>query len=89
MTDLNQIAKELVDVVVDAVHLQHIDKNDIKLDTPLTQGGLELDSIDILEIVVAVEQHFGVKVTNAETGKKHFSTIGSIAQFIFSENGRN
>jgi acyl carrier protein len=87
MAELNQhdqIVKEVIDVIFKAVHLQHLDKNEVGPMTPLTQGGLNLDSIDILEIVVAVEHHFHVKVASAETGKKYFQSIGSITDFIIT-----
>lgn len=87
MDELNQreqLAKEVIDVIVEAVHLQHINKSDVNLSTPLTQGGLNLDSIDILEIVVAIEHRFHVKVVDAEMGKKYFQTIGSIVEFILT-----
>jgi acyl carrier protein len=83
-----QIANELIDVIIKAVHLEHLDKSEIGLDSALGQSGLNLDSIDILEVVVAVEHHFGVKVENAETGKKHFGTIGSIVDFIIAQKGQ-
>ena len=51
-------------------------------ETSLREGGLELDSVDILEVIVAVEHHFGVKVDDAETGKKYFRTIGTIAELV-------
>jgi acyl carrier protein len=48
----------------------------------MREGGLELDSVDMLEVIVAVEQHFGVKVADAETGKKYFRTLGGITEFV-------
>jgi acyl carrier protein len=82
-----RVASELIDVIVKAVHLEHLNKSEITLDSRLTQSDLNLDSIDILEVVVAVEHHFGVKVDNAETGRKHFGTIGSIVDFIIAQKG--
>lgn len=73
---------EVINTIVNAVNLQHVDKTTIGVNTPLTQGGLELDSVDILEVIVALEQRFGVKVRDAETGKKYFRTIGTVAEFI-------
>jgi acyl carrier protein len=89
---LNQkdtVMKEVVDVIVDAVHLHHINKSHINSDTALTQGGLNLDSIDVLEIVVAIEHKFGVKVGDAETGKKYFKSVGSISDFVILQKGQN
>lgn len=78
----NEIVNQVIDTIVDAVNLRHVDKATVTGDTPLTQGGLGLDSIDILEIVVAVEHKFGKKVADAEIGKKYFQTIGTIADFV-------
>lgn len=80
----NQLVGQVIDVIVDAVNLHHLDRSAINKDTSLTQGGLDLDSVDILEVVVAIEQKFGVKVANAESGKENFQTIGTIAHFIQS-----
>ena len=80
----NQLVKQVADVIVEAVNLHHIDRSTIGPDTSLGDTGLCLDSVDVLEVVVAVEQKFGVKVADAESGKTHFRTIGSIAQFVQS-----
>jgi acyl carrier protein len=83
----NQLIGQVIDVIVDAVNLRHVDKSTIGPETSLTQGGLGLDSVDILEVVVAVEQKFGVKVKDAESGKANFQTIGTIANFVLSKAG--
>jgi acyl carrier protein len=81
----NQLIGQVIDVVIDAVNLHHVDRNSIHAETPLSQEGLGLDSVDVLEVVVAIEQKFGVKVADAESGKLHFRTIGSIASFVQSK----
>lgn len=86
---LTQLVPQIVDLVVDSVNLHHIDRTGIGPQTVLMQGGLGLDSVDVLEVVVAVEQKFGVKVKDAETGKTYFQTIGSIAQFVQSKGQSN
>jgi acyl carrier protein len=73
---------EVVAVIRSSVNLQHIDPSSFKPETSLREGGLELDSVDILEIIVAMEHRFGVKVDDAETGKKYFRTVGSITELI-------
>jgi acyl carrier protein len=85
MTQLDEHGKavaEVINIIVDAVNLHHIDKSQITSETPLTQGGLELDSVDILEVIVVLEQRFGVKVPDPETGRKYFQTIGTVAEFV-------
>ena len=77
-----QLIGEISMVIVNAVNLHHLSKDRMTAETSLRTGGLELDSVDILEVIVSVEQHFGVKVADAETGKRYFRTIGGIADFI-------
>jgi len=73
---------EVISVIRNSVNLHHLEAGRFTPDTSLRDGGLELDSVDILEIIVAVEHHFGVKVDDAEMGKKYFRTIGSIAELV-------
>ena len=49
---------------------------------PLFGEGLGLDSIDALELVLGIEQEFGVKVADEEVGVKAFSSVDSLADFI-------
>ena len=44
--------------------------------------GLGLDSIDALELAVAIEKNFGVSIPNAETAREAFQTLDSLAAFI-------
>ena len=74
--------REVVDMVVEAVNLRHKDKTQITAETALVGTGLSLDSLDILEIVVAVEKRFGVQINGADEGKKIFQTIGTLTDFI-------
>ena len=76
--------KEVADVIINAVNLHHLPPGSITAETSLREGGLELDSIDILEVVVAIEHHFGIKVGDAEVAKEHFRSIGKIAAYAQS-----
>ena len=76
------VIEQVVDLIRTSVNLHHVDKARFQPETSLRDGGLELDSVDILEVIVAVEHKFKVKVDNAETGKKYFRTIGTIAEFV-------
>jgi acyl carrier protein len=76
------ILNEVITVIRDSVNLHHLDPSRFTAETSLREGGLELDSVDLLEVIVAVEHKFGVKVEDAETGKKYFRTIGGIAELV-------
>ena len=56
--------------------------------TPLFDGGLGLDSIDVLELVLEIERSFGVAVTDEETGMKVLRSVDTIAEYIVSQGGK-
>jgi acyl carrier protein len=76
------ILGEVKSVIIRAVNLHHIDPETITEKTTLGPDGLNLDSIDVLEVVLAVERHFDVKVENTEKGRDYFSSMGNIAKFV-------
>lgn len=45
-------------------------------------GGLGLDSVDALQLVVAVEKHFGLKIADAEKAKGVLQSVETIAKEI-------
>jgi len=83
MSDLNQQIKELI---ISALELEDIKPEDIVDSQPLFREGLGLDSIDALELGVALKKKFGVKFSaeNADN-KKHFASVNALAAYIQSE----
>lgn len=78
---------EVVDVIRNSVNLHHLEPSRFTAETSLREGGLELDSVDMLEVIVAIEHKFGVKVEDAEMGKKYFRTIGTVADLVQAQHG--
>ena len=76
------LVSEIADLIISSVNLRHVQPSTLTADTPLAQGGLGLDSVDILEVVVAIEHKYGVKVQDAATGAKYFRTLGTISEFV-------
>jgi acyl carrier protein len=56
-------------------------------DAALFGGDFELDSIDVLEIVVGIEKDFGVRISDRAVGEKVIRTPRSIADFVSSQRG--
>lgn len=80
MSDIELNIKKLI---VDALKLEDIRAEDIDSDEPLFGAGLGLDSIDALELGVALRQRFGIKIeTVTEEIKGHFANVRSLAKFI-------
>jgi acyl carrier protein len=62
-----------------------VDPGSIRDDAPLfgdAAGGLGLDSIDALELVLGVEKEFGIKVQDEEVGVKAFASVDALCDFI-------
>jgi acyl carrier protein len=56
---------------------------------PLFGGGLGLDSIDALEIVLSIERTFGVRVDDEQIAKRVLQSVNTIAEFITERRGGN
>jgi acyl carrier protein len=61
---------------------------EIPEDSPIFGDGLGLDSIDALELVVLVEERFHVSIPDEEVGRRAFASVGSLVEFILSEQAR-
>ncbi|HMV54407.1 MAG TPA: phosphopantetheine-binding protein [Rhodocyclaceae bacterium] len=73
---------ELAGLIVSALNLE-IQPNEIGPDDPLYGEGLGLDSIDILEVALAVSKRFGVQLrADNENNVAIFRSLRSLAEFI-------
>lgn len=80
-----ELTSKVIDIIFSSLNLNHIDRSSVTSETAITQEGLKLDSIDILELVVQFENHFKFKFQENESYKEHFRNIGSIVNFIDSK----
>lgn len=79
---LQNTIKELKENIIECLDLEDMELDDIIDEEPLFVEGLGLDSVDALQIVVMVEEVFGVKIDNADEAKKILFSVKSIAQYI-------
>jgi acyl carrier protein len=79
MTDLKQELKELI---ISSLNLDDVTPAQIEDDAPLFQEGLGLDSIDALELAVAIERKYRVTIPDEAVGKKVFSSVSALAQYV-------
>jgi acyl carrier protein len=78
-TDLRLKLKELL---IERLKFEDMTPDDIGDDEPLFAGGLGLDSIDALEIVVMLETEFGIKVKNESSARDYFRSIATLADLV-------
>ena len=75
------LAPRVKELIVRRLKLD-IDPAAIEDDAPLFGEGLGLDSIDALELVLGLEQEFGIKVEDEEVGVKAFASVNALVDFI-------
>lgn len=74
---------EIKDVIVKSLDLEDVKPEDIDPSAPLFGEGLGLDSIDALELSVALKKKFNVSFSAEDKdNKKHFSSVEALAAFI-------
>jgi len=81
---MNELKENLKKQIVEQLNLKDIKPEDIGDDTPLFVEGLGLDSIDALELIVLLQQHYGIKLTKSEDGPVVFRNVNSMADYILA-----
>ncbi|MDR2768747.1 MAG: phosphopantetheine-binding protein [Treponema sp.] len=80
---MNDLKREIKQIIVGALELEDIKPEDIADSEPIFGAGLGLDSIDALELGVALKKKFGVKFSaESADNKKHFASVDALASYI-------
>ena len=81
------LEQELKKLIVEALVLQDVTADQIESEAPLFVEGLGLDSIDALELAMAVEHRWGVKFgADDEENRRTFASVRSLAAYIRSKD---
>ncbi len=74
---------EIKKLIISALSLEDITPDDIDAAAPLFGEGLGLDSIDALELGLALQKRFGVLLSaDAQEMRQHFASVEALARFI-------
>ena len=80
--DTERLCVFLKRMIIETLKIEDITVEDIENDEPLFREGLGLDSIDALELVVAIEKIFNIIIEDEDVGRKAFASINALAKFI-------
>jgi len=83
---MNERIQQIQALLVEALNLEDFSPEEIDPDMALFGEGLELDSLDALQLAVALEEQFGVRISE-EQGQAVFRSIRAIAEHLEAELG--
>lgn len=83
---MEELALEIKQMIIDTLNLEEIAAQEIESDAPLFGDGLGLDSIDALELGLAVKNRYGVVLSaESEEMRQHFYSVSALAAFILTQ----
>ncbi len=82
MTQQVAIRSNLKRLIVQSLNLDGLTPEKIGDEEPLFGEGLGLDSVDALELVVALEKEYGISIQSHEVDKNVFSSVATLAEFV-------
>jgi acyl carrier protein len=83
MRSKHDIENELKALIVDSLALEGVQPADIQSDAALFVEGLGLDSIDALELGMAISKKYGIRMSaDAAENKQHFSSVSALALHV-------
>jgi acyl carrier protein len=83
---MDKLLNELKVKIIELLNLIDVTPEDIREDDQLVGGHLDIDSIDVLEMVIMIEKDYGVKIDNKEIGIKAFATLRTLAGHIYGNS---
>lgn len=74
-------------LLIESLDLRGKTVDDIEDESPLFGEGLGLDSLDALQLAMAIEERFGVVVPEGDAGKQAFASVNAVAELISRSRG--
>lgn len=83
MADISSIQNALKQLIIETLNLEDISPDEIETEAPLFGDGLGLDSIDALELGLAIKNQYGVLLSSdSDEVRKHFHSVATLAAYI-------
>jgi acyl carrier protein len=83
---MSQLENEIKALVIEALGLEDITPADIDNDAELFGDGLGLDSVDALELGLALQKRYGITIDpETRNMRSHFATITNLSEFVSAQ----
>lgn len=87
--DTTTLEQDIKTLIISALALEDLTPGDIDAEAPLFVKGLGLDSIDALELGLALQKRYGVSVSSdSEETRRHFGSVKALAAFVTAQRTR-
>lgn len=85
---MQALEQEIKELIIASLSLEDVRPEDIATDAPLFVEGLGLDSIDALELGVALQKRYAVQMSaDAAETRRHFGSVAALARFVAAARG--
>jgi acyl carrier protein len=85
---MDSLINDIKQMIIDTLNLEDLSPDDIETDAALFGDGLGLDSIDALELGLAVKNRYGMALSaESETLRAHFFSVATLAAFVNQQRG--
>ncbi|WP_313652399.1 phosphopantetheine-binding protein [Pantoea sp.] len=85
---MDVLINDIKQMIIDTLNLEDLSPDDIETEAALFGDGLGLDSIDALELGLAVKNRYGVALSaESETLRAHFFSVATLAAFVNQQRG--
>jgi len=83
---MQQLENDIKELIISSLALEDVSPADIDAGAPLFVDGLGLDSIDALELGLALQKRYGVSLAaDSEQVRAHFASVRALAQFVSAQ----
>lgn len=88
---IEEIRYDVKKLIIDTLKFEGIRPEDIKDDLNFFSGEntIKIDSIDVIELVVAIQKKFNVKIDDQNLAKDVINTVNSIAEFVYAQHHKS
>jgi len=88
---LPEIKLEIKKLILDTLNMGTINPETIRDDIPLLSGDnvITIDSIDVIEVVIAIQKRFNVRMDDQNLARHIVNTVDTIAEFVYAQQQKN
>lgn len=80
---MNALQQDIAQLIIDTLNLEDVTVDDIPPDLPLFGEGLGLDSVDALELALALQKRYDICIaSDSKDARQHFTTVATLAAFV-------